>query len=127
MLQGSLLQPLFQRGQLKANYEQSKIKRDQAELGFKQSVLKAVAEVSDALVRLEKIKAQEAIAEERAATLRLAVTNAGMLFNSGMANYLEVIVVQGNSLAADLALADLRRQHLAAMAELYRSVGGGWR
>jgi outer membrane protein, multidrug efflux system len=127
MLQGSLLQPLFQRGQLKANYEQSKIKRDQAELGFKQSVLKAVAEVSDALVRLEKIKAQEVIAEERAATLRLAVTNAGMLFNSGMANYLEVIVVQGNSLAADLALADLRRQHLAVMAELYRSVGGGWR
>lgn len=127
MLQGSLLQPLFQRGQLKANYEQAKIKQDQAELAFKQSVLKAVAEVSDALVRLEKIKAQEVIAEERVATLRVAVTNAGMLFTSGMATWLEVIVVQSNSLAAELALADLRRQHLAAMAELYRSVGGGWR
>ena len=127
MLQGSLLQPLFQRGQLKANYEQAKIKQDQAELAFKQSVLKAVAEVSDALVRLEKIKAQEVIAEERVATLRVAVTNAGMLFKSGMATWLEVIVVQSNSLAAELALADLRRQHLAAMAELYRSVGGGWR
>ncbi|TLU56013.1 MAG: efflux transporter outer membrane subunit [Chlorobium sp.] len=127
MLQGSLLQPLFQRGQLKASYEQSIIKRDQAELGFKQSVLKAVAEVSDALVRLEKIKAQELIAEARVATLRVAVTNAGMLFKSGMATWLEVIVVQSNSLAAELSLADLRRQHLAAMAELYRSVGGGWR
>ncbi len=127
VLQGSLLQPLFQRGQLNANYEQSKIKRDQAELSFKQSLLNAVAEVSDALVRLEKIKEQEVIAEERVATLQKAVTNSGMLFQSGLANYLEVIVVQTNSLGAELNLADLRRQHLAALAELYRSLGGGWR
>ncbi|MEI7748653.1 MAG: efflux transporter outer membrane subunit [Chlorobiaceae bacterium] len=127
VLQGSLLQPLFQRGQLKANFEQSKIKRDQAELAFKQSMLKAVEEVSDALVRLEKIKEQEVIAQERVVTLQKAAANAGMLFKSGMANYLEVIVVQTNALGAELSLADLRRQHLAAMSELYRSLGGGWR
>jgi len=87
-------------------------------------VLKAVAEVSDALVRLEKIKAQEAIAAEQVATLQRAVTNAGMLFQSGLATYLEVIVVQSNALAAELTLAD---QRLSATAELYRLVGGGWR
>ena len=127
VLQGSLLQPLFQRGQLKANFAQSKIKRDQAELSFKQSMLKAVEEVSDALVRLEKIKEQEVIAQDRVVTLQKAVTNAGMLFQSGMATYLEVIVVQNNVLGAELNLADIRRQHLAAIAELYRSLGGGWR
>ena len=127
VLQGSLLQPLFQRGQLKANFVQSKIKRDQAELAFKQSMVKAVEEVSDALVRLEKIKEQEIIAQERVVTLQKAVTNAGMLFKSGMATYLEVIVVQTNALGAELTLSDIRRQHLAAMAELYRSLGGGWR
>ncbi|TLU81835.1 MAG: efflux transporter outer membrane subunit [Chlorobium sp.] len=127
MVQGTLLQPLFQRGQLKADYEKSTIKRDQAELAFKQAVLKAVAEVSDALVRLEKIKEQEVIAEGRVVTLKKAVSNAGMLFQSGMATYLEVIVVQNNELSAELNLADIRRQHLASMAELYRSLGGGWR
>ena len=127
VLQGSLLQPLFQRGQLKANVEQSKIKRDQTELAFKLSMVKAVEEVSDALVRLEKIKEQEVIAQERVVTLQKAVISAGMLFNSGMATYLEVIVVQTNALGAELALADIRRQHLTAMAELYRSLGGGWR
>jgi outer membrane protein TolC len=50
-----------------------------------------------------------------------------MLFQSGLATYLEVIVVQSNALAAELTLADLRRQRLSATAELYRSVGGGWR
>ncbi len=127
LVQGTVIQPLFQRGQLTANYEQSKIKRDQAELAFKQLVLKAAGEVSDALVRLEKIKAQESIAEERVATLQKAVANAGMLFKGGMATYLEVIVVQSSSLSAELTLADLRRQHLAVMAELYRALGGGWR
>jgi len=127
LLQGAVLQPLFQRGQLKAKYEQSKIMRDQSELEFKQSVLKAVSEVSDALVRLEKIKVQELIAEERVTTLHKALSNVGMLFQSGMVTYLEVIVVQNNALSAELTLADIRRQHLAAMAELYRSLGGGWR
>jgi len=127
MVQGAIVQPIFQRGLLQANYNQTAIKRDQAELTFKQSMLKAVAEVSDALVRLEKIKAQETIAAERVATLQRAVTNAGMLFQSGLATYLEVIVVQSNALAAELTLADLRCQRLSATAELYRSVGGGWR
>lgn len=54
-------------------------------------------------------------------------TNAGMLFQSGLATYLEVIEVQSNALAAELTLADLRRQRLSATAERYRSVGGGWR
>ena len=127
MVQGSLLQPIFQRGQLKAKYEQSTIMRDQAELQFKQSVLKAVAEVSDALVRLDKLKTQELIARERVVTLQKAVSNAGMLFQSGMATYLEVMVVQTSLLSAELNLADIRRQHLVAMADLYRALGGGWR
>ena len=127
LIQGTVLQPVFQRGQLKARYEQLKIKREQSELEFKQSVLKAVEEVSNALVQLEKIKLQEVIAEERVATLQKAVANAGMLFQSGMATYLEVIIAQTNALQAELNLADIRRQHLSVQAELYRSLGGGWR
>ena len=126
-LQGGVLQPLFQRGQLKAKFEQSKIKREQSELEFKHSLLKAVEEVSNALVQLEKIKAQEGIAEERVATLHHAVANASMLFRSGMATWLEVIIAETNALQAELSLADIRRQHHSIMAELYRSLGGGWR
>ena len=50
-----------------------------------------------------------------------------MLFKSGMATYLEVMMAQTNALQAELDLANIRRQHLTAMAELYRSLGGGWR
>jgi outer membrane protein, multidrug efflux system len=127
VVQGSLLQPVFQQGQLRAKYEQTKIKRDQSGIEFRQAVLKAVGEVSDVLVQLEKLKTEELLAAERATTLRKAVSNAGLLFRSGMATYLEVMVAQTNALQAELALADIRRQHLAAMAELYRALGGGWK
>ncbi len=125
--QAGVVQPVFQRGQLLAKYKQSKTKREQSELEFKQSVLKAVEEVSNALVQLDKVKSQEVIAEERVTTLKKAVANAGMLFQSGMATYLEVIVTETGALQAELNLADIRRQHLAVMSELYRSLGGGWR
>lgn len=127
LVQGAILQPIFQRGELKAGYEKSRIRRDQAEIAFKQSLLNAVGEVSDALVRLDKLREQERAAAARVRTLEGAVRNSNMLFKSGMANYLEVISVQGGYLEAELALADIRRQHLTAMAELYRSLGGGWR
>lgn len=127
LLQGAILQPIFQRGELKAGYEKSKIRREQAELVFKQALLKAVGEVSDALVRLEELREQEQAAAARLRTLASAERNSGLLFRSGMANYLEVITVQAAYLQAELALADIRREHQTAMAELYRALGGGWR
>ncbi|MBM3163495.1 MAG: efflux transporter outer membrane subunit [Chlorobi bacterium] len=127
LVQGAILQPIFQRGELKSGYEKSRIRSDQAEIAFKQSLLNAVGEVSDALVRLDKLREQERAASARVVTLQKAVANSNLLFRSGMATYIEVISVQSGSLQAELALADIRRQHLTAMAELYRSLGGGWR
>jgi len=127
LVQGALLQPIFQRGELKAGYEKSRIRKEQAEIGFKQALLKAVGEVSDALVRIDKLRGQERAAASRTKTLASAVSRSNMLFRSGMATYLEVIAVQTGYLQAELDLADVRRRHLTAMAELYRVLGGGWR
>jgi len=126
-VQAGLLQPVFQRGQLKAQFNQSKIVQDKAELSFKQSVLMAVSDVSNALVKLDKVKEQEVFVEQRSQTLHKAVDNAGMLFIAGMVTYLDVLTAQSSSLQADLDLASVRGQHLTAMSDLYRALGGGWR
>lgn len=122
---GSLTQPVFNRRQLKTQYELAKIEREKSVLSFRQTVLTAVTEVSDALIRTKKLKEQAGIAESRVKTLQLATHNAGFLYNSGMATYLEVLVAQNNLLQSELELADLRRQNLNASAELYRALGGG--
>lgn len=124
---GSLTQPIFQRRQLKTNLEIAKIQREQSVTQFRQSVLLAVGEVSDALVRSDKLKQQQTIATAQVDTLQLGIRNARLLFRSGMANYLEVITAQANVLQAELNLTSIRRQRLSAVVELYRAVGGGWK
>ncbi|MGC4102947.1 TolC family protein [Ferruginibacter sp.] len=122
-----ITQPLFQRRQLKTQYELSKVEREKTVIAFRQSVLNAAGEVSDALVQIEKIKEQETIAVNRTGILQQATGNANLLFKNGMANYLEVITAQSNVLQGELQLAVLQQQRSVAMVELYRSLGGGWR
>ena len=126
MVAGSLAQPLLQGRRLKTQYEVAKIDREKAVIAFRQQVLVAVGEVSDALVRVEKLKEEREFATARVANLQRATNNADLLFKSGMANYLEVITAQSNVLQSELELAAVKRDQLNAVAQLYRALGGGW-
>jgi NodT family efflux transporter outer membrane factor (OMF) lipoprotein len=123
---GGLTQPIFQRKVLKTQYELAKVDREKSVIQFRQSVLIAVGEVSDALAKIQKLKEQQVVAARRVATLRQAITNANMLFRNGLANYLEVITAQSNVLQSELELASIKKGQLTAEVELYRSLGGGW-
>jgi multidrug efflux system outer membrane protein len=121
----SVLQPLLQHKELNTQYNIAGIEREKTVILFRQTVLKAVGEVSDAMVKIEKLKHQDLIVAKRVATLQQATVNANSLFQNGMANYLEVITAQGNVLQSELELASVKRQELSAIADLYRSLGGG--
>jgi len=124
---GSIVQPVFQQRRLRTQWEVAKNEREQAVLRFRQTVVNAVREVSDALVSKEKLAAQYQLVRGQADTLNHAVNNAQLLFKSGMANYLEVISVQQNLLQTELAMVQVKRRQLNASVELYRSLGGGWK
>lgn len=126
MAAGMIAQPILNGKQLKTQYEQSKVMADQAEINFKQSVLKAVGEVSDALVQIQKLEEQQKIAEGLAVKSNEAVKKADILFKYNSATYVEVIIAQSNKLQAELDLASLKAQRLNAITSLYRAVGGGW-
>lgn len=124
---GSIAQPLFDHKELSTQYKVAQVQREKTVLQFRQSVLNAVGEVSDALVKIEKLKAQQTIAANRVNTLQHATANASLLFKNGMATYLEVITAQGNVLQSELELASIKRDQLSAVSDLYRSLGGGWK
>lgn len=124
---GGITQPIFQKRQLKTDLEVAKIQRERNVLSFRQSVLNAVGEVSDALVSNESLKVQEQKASEQATTLKDGIKSAQLLYKGGSANYLEVITAQGNSLQAELNLASIKRQRLSSIVDLYRALGGGWK
>jgi len=123
----TLIQPILQGRQLKTQLEVSKQQREQAVIRFRQSVLTAAVEVTNALVRVQKLKEQEKYAQQRADTLIAAVNNSQLLFKNDLANYLEVITAQQAALDAQLSLAFIQNAALNARVELYRSLGGGWK
>jgi NodT family efflux transporter outer membrane factor (OMF) lipoprotein len=124
---GSVVQPLLNRRLLHTQYKVAKIEREKSVLQFRQSVLYAVGEVSDALVKLEKLDQQYQVATRRVGTLRQATSHANLLFEGGLANYLEVITAQRSVLQSELEVAGLRRDQYLASVDLYRALGGGWK
>lgn len=126
VVQGSVLQPLVQHKQLQTQYKTAVIEREKTVIRFRQSVLNAVGEISDALVKIDKLKQQQVIAVNRVNTLQQATANAGLLFKNGMASYLEVITAQSNVLQSELELASIKRSEWNAISDLYRALGGGW-
>ena len=123
---GGLTQPVFQRKKLKTAYQISEVDREKTVIQFKQSVLVAVGEVSNAMATISKLREQRTVVTNRVDTLQLAITNANSLFRNGLANYLEVITAQSNVLQSELELASIKKGQLSAEVELYRSLGGGW-
>ena len=124
---GGLTQPLLNSKKVRTQYNIAKIEREKAVLSFRQAVLVAVSEVSDALVKVEKLQQQEVFLKEKVKTLQQAIKNANLLFQNGMAEYLEVLSAQANLLQSELELANIKREQLSANTELYRALGGGWR
>lgn len=121
---GGLVQPVFNKRRLKTAYEAARIRRENAVIQFRASVLNAAGEVADALVSLDKLEEQLHRAQHQETILRKAIPNARLLFNSGMATYLEVITAQQNALQNELSLTALKRRQIDAYISLYRSLGG---
>lgn len=124
---GNLVQPLLNQRKLKTDLKLAVIQREQSVIAFRQQVLNATGEISDALASIEKLAEQAQIASSRVNTLQQATKNADMLFKSGMANYLEVISAQESVLRGELDLATLKKAQLTAYSDLYRALGGGWK
>jgi NodT family efflux transporter outer membrane factor (OMF) lipoprotein len=124
---GGLTQPLLNSKKVRTQYNIAKAEREKAVLAFRQTVLVAVSEVSDAMVKVEKLEQQESLLQKKVKTLQQAIKNSNLLFKNGMAEYLEVITAQANLLQSELELANLKREQLSANTDLYRALGGGWR
>jgi multidrug efflux system outer membrane protein len=118
--------PLFQGGRLVGQYRQSKAARTEAELRYRQTILNAFREVSDALVsRLELAEIRDHQAHEVTA-LETAVKLSSERYVAGKASYYEVLEAQQQLFPTQLNLARTQRDQLLAVVTLYKTLGGGW-
>ena len=121
----NLVQPIFKKRQLRTAYEIAVLEQEKAVVQFKQSFITAVGEVSNAMSQLKNADKRMELATEKSVSLDKATTDANLLYKSGMATYLEVIVAQNSALQNDLDVVVIKLEKLNAAINLYRSLGGG--
>jgi NodT family efflux transporter outer membrane factor (OMF) lipoprotein len=118
--------PLFTGGRLQANLAFRRAQFDEALANYRQTVQRAFAEVSDALIAYQRTREFREAQEKNTQARRNATDLANIRYEGGVTSYLEVLYNEQELLTAELNLALARRNELVSVVNLYRALGGGW-
>ncbi len=121
-----LVAPIFNRNQIKANYERMNASQQVALLEYEKTVLGGYVEVLDITNQIQKLEVQRSLKQKEVSVQKRSIENSNIMFSVGYANYLEVLYAQNRALEAEIELVNLKTRHLSATVELYRALGGGW-
>lgn len=122
---GSLTQPIFQNGKLRANLKISKAQQEEAQLAFQQTLLNAGAEVNTAMAKIQNNTEKEELNDKRIASMEQAVKSTQLLMQNSSTNYLEVLTAQQSLLSAQLSKISTQFAKIQGTIELYQALGGG--
>ena len=126
-LAGSLVAPIFSRGQNIARLEAAKAQQKQAMNNFEYALMSAAAEVSDALVVYAKSGEKEKYLQQQVDNLSKAAEYSMDLlrYNQPGTTYLDVLTAQSNLLQTEMNAISSRLAQAQAVVNLYQALGGG--
>lgn len=122
-----LTQPIFNRRLNRTNLLIAESQQQESLLNFRNRLLIAGQEVSDALSLHETAMEKMIVRNKQMTALEKSVEYSVELLRNGFANYTEVINARQSLLQAELGEVNDRLQQLQATVGLYRSLGGGWK
>ena len=93
---------------------------------YEKTVLQALEETENALVRYGHARLEDAHLDRSATESTHAAELARVRFDAGAADLLDVLDAERSQLQAQDALADARTRSATALVDLYRSMAGGW-
>ena len=93
---------------------------------YEQTVLVALEETENALVRYARARTEDAHLQQAASDSANAARLARMRFDAGAAGLLEVLDAERTRLQAQDAFADARTRSVTAAVGVYRALAGGW-
>ncbi len=117
--------PIFDGGRLRAQLGAADAGYDAAVAQYNQTVVDALKEVADQIVRIRSLDAQrrDAARSVDAAQRNYALSKAS--YQRGLSDYLNVLVAQNQLLRAQQGVARIAAARLAAQASLMTALGGG--
>ena len=124
-IMGQLTQPVFMRGQLKANLKIAKLTQEDLLGKYTQTVIDAGNQVNEALADYQATAQKQEYYHRQVVTLHDAFTGTHELMDNGKASYLEVLTAQESLLSAQLSEAMNMYNGTQALIALYIALGGG--
>lgn len=121
---GSLVQPIFMGGKLRADLKINKLAQQIAVEEFRSTVIKAGHEVTSALTDYQLSKEKTAHLDAQITALKESVYATQELMNNGSSNYLEVLTALQELLQAQSAGVTNKADGLNAVVKLYAALGG---
>lgn len=122
----ALAGPIYSGGRLEAEYHESQAYWDEAVASYRQKVIVAFQETSDALVAQRTLIERRVALERQVQSLQNSVSLAIQRYQAGRASYFEVLEAQQQLFPAQDTLAQTQRDQLLAVVNLYKALGGGW-
>ena len=123
---GSLVQPIFQHGQIVAGLKVAQMQYEQAFNTWQNTILQAGNEVSNSLVQYNSAAEKSELDAKRVEVLKKNVEDTRtMMASSANISYLEVISAQSNLLNAEIAKVTDDFNKMQAVVNLYQALGGG--
>ena len=118
--------PLFDAGRRAAAVDAAEARYQEAVVQYAATVRQAVREVEEALVNLDSASERSDDARTAVAGYRVSFAAAEARYRSGLGSLIEAEDQRRLLLVAELSLAGLQRERVAAWIALYRALGGGW-
>ena len=126
-LAGSIAAPIFSRGRNIAQLEAAKAQQQIALNNFESTVLNAAADVSDALVKIQKTDEKRAAILKQIEAIEKSVEYTEDLMNFDQSTtYLEILTARSQLLSAQLSSLANLHDKATALISLYQAVGGGY-
>ncbi len=123
---GGLAAPIFQRNQIRGQFNIATAAQETAFFAYQKTALNAYSEVTTLLQEIAAGREIRQLKQQEVTALEQGVLVANDLYVTGYASYLEIVAAQKSQLEAQLQLVNTERSMMTSLITLYQSLGGGW-
>ncbi|MFD4836985.1 efflux transporter outer membrane subunit [Achromobacter sp. NPDC058515] len=118
--------PIFAGGRNVANLDLAAVRKDIAVAQYEKTIQTAFKEVSDALAATDTLRREEASRRALAQSSQEAMRLSEARYRGGVDSHLRYLDAQRSAYTDQLAYIDVSTQRQAALAALFKALGGGW-
>jgi multidrug efflux system outer membrane protein len=119
-------QPIFTAGRLKSGVKLAEADRDSALAQYEKAIATAFSEVSNALIAHQRVRESRVHQEALVTALDDRKRLSYMRYLGGVDTQLNALDSDRDLFQAQLTLAQLKRNEILSVVQLYKALGGGW-